>query len=252
MIAIVGAGANLGARRSTLALAKLRLQARGVRVLRCSHTYSSAAWVAVGAQPGPDFLNEAWRLSTTKSPHRLLDSLLEIEAELGRVRTERWAARTLDLDILWLERPFESKRLVVPHTGLSRRPFALRPLLDVAPELGSYRRYLRSPPRIATRLRLQQTTDQLRAVGEPLDALARTLNVAVHRLVPAATIHTFEASLAQIPDAIARAGLRIRALTVLGRSDVGQYRLAVAGIAGRAAKVGAIRVAAGSATVSRV
>lgn len=93
-----------------------------------------------GTAPQPDFANAALRVAWVGTPHGLLDVLLHVEAQLGRVRSERWGPRTLDLDLLWWSgSPVASGRLRVPHPGLSERAFALAPLLDVAPELsGQY------------------------------------------------------------------------------------------------------------------
>lgn len=81
------------------------------------------------------FLNAALALETSLSPLALLDALLDVERRLGRVRRERWGPRSIDLDILWTDTgTFDSPRLTVPHPELRRRAFALRPLLDVAPD----------------------------------------------------------------------------------------------------------------------
>lgn len=150
VIAIVGAGSNLGTRVALLRGAARRLDGLGVRVERVARFVATPALVLPGAPPGPDFVNTAFRVRFDGTPEALLDRLLQVERELGRVRTERWGARTLDLDLLWTERPFRSARLVVPHPALELRDFALAPLLDVAPELEArYRRFLRRPPRRA-------------------------------------------------------------------------------------------------------
>lgn len=151
VIAIVGAGSNLGTRVALLRGAARRLDALGVRVDRIARFVATPALVLPGAPPGPDFVNTAFRVRFDGAPEALLDRLLRVERELGRERTERWGARTLDLDVLWIERPFRSSRLVAPHPALEHRDFALAPLLDVAPELERrYRRFLRRPPRLAT------------------------------------------------------------------------------------------------------
>ena len=89
---------------------------------------------AVGP-PQPRYLNAALRAATELNALALLDRLLAIEAALGRVRDVRWGPRTLDLDVLWSNLPLQHARLRVPHPHLHERPFALAPLLDVAPEL---------------------------------------------------------------------------------------------------------------------
>lgn len=99
----------------------------------------------VGGPDQADFLNAAVLLDYPGSLHKLLLALQALETTLGRVRVVRFGPRTLDLDILWAgSREEVTSSLTVPHPELSRRAFALRPLLDVFPdaqEPGSGRRY---------------------------------------------------------------------------------------------------------------
>src|SRR5690606_9697898 len=90
--------------------------------------------------PQPEYNNAAVRVAFDSSAEALLDRMHAIERAHGRDRTieERWGARTLDLDLLYVFGPaIESERLTVPHRELTQRPFALAPLLDVAPELAA-------------------------------------------------------------------------------------------------------------------
>lgn len=80
-------------------------------------------------------MNAALLVDWEGEPILLLDALLAIEAELGRVRDVRWGPRVIDLDVLWIEGVvIGHPRLVVPHPRLHERAFALAPLLEVAPE----------------------------------------------------------------------------------------------------------------------
>lgn len=129
---IIGLGANLGERHATLRSAVTRIcEVEGVEVCGCSPVYESPAF----GPPQPNFLNAAIRLRTTLSPHGLLAALHKIEAALGRVRDVRWGPRTIDLDILWADGIHRCAQLTIPHPRLIERWWALRPLLDVAPEL---------------------------------------------------------------------------------------------------------------------
>jgi 2-amino-4-hydroxy-6-hydroxymethyldihydropteridine diphosphokinase len=84
--------------------------------------------------PQPRYLNAAALLATTLEPETLLKGLQAIEIRHGRERQVRWGPRTLDLDLLWLEgRAVETESLVVPHPELTRRAFALVPLLELVP-----------------------------------------------------------------------------------------------------------------------
>jgi 2-amino-4-hydroxy-6-hydroxymethyldihydropteridine diphosphokinase len=127
--AVIGLGSNLGDRRSLLAGA-IHACARLGTISGVSRLYESEP---VGP-PQPLFLNAALRLATDLEPEPLLDRLLEIEREAGRVRGARWGPRRLDLDLLWvLGRKIATGRLRVPHPELELRAFALLPLLEVAP-----------------------------------------------------------------------------------------------------------------------
>ena len=85
--------------------------------------------------PQPDYLNTAIAAVTDLDLERVLDIALEAEAALGRARRLRWGARTVDIDLLWHDGPAaHTDRLDVPHRMLAQRPFALAPLLALAPD----------------------------------------------------------------------------------------------------------------------
>ncbi len=126
---VIGMGANLGDRRETLRLAWSALS-EYCTVQGVSALYESAAL----GPPQPDYLNAAVRVDSELAPGELLGHLLLTERAFGRVRRERWGARTLDLDVLWIAGTrLNTDLLSVPHPGLTERAFAILPLLDVAP-----------------------------------------------------------------------------------------------------------------------
>ena len=142
---VVGLGSNLGERLPALRGALQRLaNTPGITVLARSSVYESEPLarpsdpnaVAEDA-PQPRYLNAAVALGSALSARQLLTRLLAIEAELGRVRRQRWGSRTIDLDILWGRRELDEPGLSVPHPELGQRWFALLPLLEVAPALAS-------------------------------------------------------------------------------------------------------------------
>ena len=203
MWAILGAGSNLGARAAILRAAREHLAALGVRTERCSHTYETAAMVPTGREPGPAFLNQAWKVRTSREPRRLLELLLEVERRFGRVRDRRWGNRTLDLDILWMPREVRLPELRVPHPGLFDRPFAIAPLLDVEPRL----RHLlagmrRRPPRVGPR-------------AEGAEKVSAALTAGLGEPVGARVVSEVRARWEELPDAIAGAGLVIRRVAAL-------------------------------------
>ena len=126
----IGLGANLGDRLATLREATARI-ARLTNVVARSHVWETEP---VGGPEQPRFLNAALLVEWGGEPIALLEGLMVIEAELGRVRHVPNGPRTIDLDVLWIEGVVvEHPRLVVPHPRLHLRAFALGPMLEVAP-----------------------------------------------------------------------------------------------------------------------
>ncbi len=81
------------------------------------------------------FLNAVARLETELAPDALLHALLAIETARGRVRSQKWGPRELDLDILlYGTLALDTPNLVVPHPQMHRRDFVLGPLVCLAPE----------------------------------------------------------------------------------------------------------------------
>ena len=131
--AYVSIGTNLGDRDAHLALALRRLAALpDTELVAASPVYETDP---VGPPPQGPYLNAAVHLRTRLSPRALLDALLAIEQEAGRVRGVRDAARTLDLDLLlYGDQVLDEPGLVVPHPRLAERPFVLEPLAALAPD----------------------------------------------------------------------------------------------------------------------
>ena len=131
--AFMGLGSNLGDRAGMLSAAVRLLAGPDVRVVRASRVYESPPW---GKIDQPAFLNQVVEIKTILSPERLLARCRQVEDALGRVRRERWGARTIDIDILlYGDRVIDTPDLVVPHAELRRRAFVLVPLAEVAPSL---------------------------------------------------------------------------------------------------------------------
>ncbi len=127
----IALGSNLGASQQILeqAMQKLEVQAQIV-VDAVSSWYETRP---IGPEQ-PNYLNGCALLTTSLSPWDLLDTLLKIENEFGRVRQERWGARTLDLDILlYDDQVLETERLQIPHPRMRERAFVLVPLAEIAP-----------------------------------------------------------------------------------------------------------------------
>jgi 2-amino-4-hydroxy-6-hydroxymethyldihydropteridine diphosphokinase len=128
----IGLGGNLGDPVATLreALA-LIAELPGTELDAVSSAYESAP---VGLEQQPAFVNAAARVRTAATLHELLDGLLAVERQLGRVRTVRYGPRTCDLDILLAgDEVVDEPGLVVPHPRLAERRFALEPVLELEP-----------------------------------------------------------------------------------------------------------------------
>ncbi len=131
--AFISLGANLGDREATLVQALRALADEALPLSRFSGIYETEP---VGAKDQPDFLNMVAEISPAKAPLALLQRLQIIEQRLGRVRHERWGARTIDLDLLCIEgiSSWRDEKLVLPHPRLHHRRFVLVPFAEIAPD----------------------------------------------------------------------------------------------------------------------
>lgn len=129
----IGFGSNLDdpVRQIQQALVALA-QLPGCRLLEQSCLYRSRP---MGPADQPDYVNAVAALATSLEAHDLLSALQDIEQAQGRVRGEHWGARSLDLDLLlYGDQMINTRRLTVPHAGLTQRDFVLRPLAEIAPD----------------------------------------------------------------------------------------------------------------------
>lgn len=110
-----------------------------IEQLPTTNVIAQSSWYrsrAIGPGEQPDYINGVLEVHTRLTAIDLLDALQAIENAHGRVRTQRWGARTLDLDILlYGEKTMTSDRLQVPHPRLAERNFVLYPLAEIAPQL---------------------------------------------------------------------------------------------------------------------
>ncbi len=132
--AYVALGSNLGDRAGYMLLALAELsRLPKTRLMRLSPTYETDPVGPPGQGP---YLNAVIELQSGLAPEAFLHALLAIEAKAGRKRGARWGPRTLDLDLLFFgARVLDLPGLRLPHPELHRRPFVLRPLADLAPDL---------------------------------------------------------------------------------------------------------------------
>lgn len=133
--ALIGLGSNLGDRSATLRTAIDELARLSRSTLLAASPFRETS--PVGGPAGqPPYLNAAALLETRLEPLELLDALQHIETSLGRTRTGRWTARTIDLDLLLHgESVLQTPRLTLPHPRMAWRRFVLEGAADVAPRL---------------------------------------------------------------------------------------------------------------------
>ncbi|RWR19857.1 2-amino-4-hydroxy-6-hydroxymethyldihydropteridine diphosphokinase [Sinirhodobacter populi] len=154
---LIALGANLssdaGAPAQTLTAALSRLDDDGFTLSAVSRFYRSPAFPAGS---GPDYVNACAALKAAPglTPETVLAALHRVEDGLGRVRTERWQARRIDLDLIaagdtllpdaethrsWRDLPLARQMRevpampIVPHPRLQDRAFVLIPLAEIAP-----------------------------------------------------------------------------------------------------------------------
>jgi len=130
----IGLGANLGDREATIRAALERLDAEeGIEVVRVSLLRETDP---VGYADQPRFLNGVAELETELSPGELLERLLAVERDLGRVRQgPRYGPRTIDLDLLlYGDAVVDEPGLEIPHPRMTERRFVLEPLAELDPD----------------------------------------------------------------------------------------------------------------------
>ena len=133
---ILGLGSNVGNRLKHLSAAINILGRSVLAAIEMSPIYETKAVLKEGS---PDnwsdkFLNMAVVGETHLSPSDLLKNIKMIEKEIGRQDRGIWAPREIDIDILaYKNLAIETDELIIPHKHLYKRPFALVPLADIAP-----------------------------------------------------------------------------------------------------------------------
>ena len=128
--AFVALGSNLGNREEHLAAARAALAALPrTRLIAASRVEETAP---LGGMEQPSYLNQMVALETRLEPRALLAACQAIERSRGRVRSEHWGARTLDLDIVrYGNRQVAEPDLIIPHPELPNRDFWQRELAEL-------------------------------------------------------------------------------------------------------------------------
>ena len=127
----LGLGTNEGDRMQNLRQAREALEVQVGPCLLASSIYTSAPW---GITAQPDFYNQVLLLETALQARTLLERILAIEVEMGRVRTIKWGQRLIDIDILFYEQEvYQEPGLLIPHPHLAARNFVLAASTDPLP-----------------------------------------------------------------------------------------------------------------------
>ena len=134
MKAFIGLGSNLGDREANIRQALQFLeQLPETTIVRGSSLYDTEP---VGVSDQPNFLNGVVQIETHLAPRQLLWNLMLIERRLGRVRTQQWGPRVIDLDLLlYGDEVVEEDDLQIPHPLMTKRSFVMVPLVEIEPLL---------------------------------------------------------------------------------------------------------------------
>ena len=123
-------GSNVGDRIAHLNQASALIHNQISHSVALSNIYETAAW---GKTDQDAFLNQAIAIETDMEPLALLALLKKIEIAVGRIDTEKWGPRVIDIDIIYYgTQIIQQPSLQVPHPYLPVRRFALLPLTEIA------------------------------------------------------------------------------------------------------------------------
>ena len=123
-------GTNLGDREMHLAFARNELGLLPTSLILAKSSVEETE--PLGGKEQPPYLNQMLLLETGLPPRVLLDACRAIESAAGRVRHERWASRTLDIDIVrYGDITVNEPDLTIPHPGLKDRDFWQREIEEI-------------------------------------------------------------------------------------------------------------------------
>lgn len=124
-------GSNLGDSAAYMTKAYAALELKAGAIVGHTSVHRTAPW---GYESQNDYLNQIVVIETALAPLQLLDIVLDIETSLGRTRstTERYADRTIDIDILYYDNiTLTHPRLTIPHPRIEERQFVLALLAEL-------------------------------------------------------------------------------------------------------------------------
>ena len=128
----IALGSNLGERRKNIETAIEKLKEKGIKIVKISSVIETEPY---GYKDQGKFLNAVCLVETDLDPFSLLDVLLKIEEEMGRIRMFKWGPRNIDLDIIFYDDLIiETENLKIPHPDAHNRIFVMGPLSEIDPE----------------------------------------------------------------------------------------------------------------------
>jgi 2-amino-4-hydroxy-6-hydroxymethyldihydropteridine diphosphokinase len=136
-IVYIGLGSNLGGdfaspKQNITSAINALAKIKSIQMIKISSFYESKP---IGPQDQSDYINAVIKLKTNLDSTKLLNSLQTIESHHGRIRSQYWGPRTLDLDILLFgDQIIHNDRLTIPHTEICNRAFVLVPLSEIEPD----------------------------------------------------------------------------------------------------------------------
>lgn len=130
--AYLSIGSNLGDRINYINKAIEKLKQNNIKIIKSSNIIETEPY---GYKEQGKFLNMAVEIDSDLNPLELMKLILEIESELGRIRTVRWGPRVIDIDIIFYDSLIINEPdLKIPHPDMQNRLFVLKPLQEIAPD----------------------------------------------------------------------------------------------------------------------
>mgnify|MGYP000981149268 CR=1 FL=1 len=132
-IVYISFGSNIGDREKAIEEALDLIDQNQMKITKRSDIYETEPY---GYTDQPVFLNGAVEVETKLTCREVLEKLLNIEKEVGRVRKFKWGPRLIDLDIIFFnDEIYDEEDLKVPHTDMQNRDFVLKPLNELCPDI---------------------------------------------------------------------------------------------------------------------
>ena len=126
-------GGNIGNRKKNIETAATLIETNIGRIIQSSKIYETDAW---GITDQQTFYNQVLIVESKFSAQEVIQKILKIEEEMGRVRTIKNAARIIDIDILFFnDETVKEQNLIIPHQEIANRRFVLVPLNELVPEM---------------------------------------------------------------------------------------------------------------------